>query len=175
MDVVGQVLGTIDLEKDHPDECCGLKQVGNIGLRNGVVVLLCGIDAVLLLAVGIIYLDNTGLMFGLMLSAALAVLILGPTSIFLPLWPFRKVMKKLRQDRIRAAEDKRNMLKENHGSRDAIRAAGKELRDAKGIPVWPFDKNTVRLVGVLMGFPATGFWWLYEPTVIEFLRAWLIG
>lgn len=137
----------------HHDNCCGLRAVGQIGLRNQYLLAVVGINLLALLAVNIKRGDPGTA--GLLVGGFVAYLILGPIVFIGPLLPFRKSMQSARESeqarvatklqyeytRIMDELENRSIAKEDEELIDRLQKL-KAL--VNRIPVWPFDISTLR-------------------------------
>jgi len=165
----------------HHDNCCGLKDVGYIGMRNQYFLAVAGLNLLALLAVNIKRGDYHTLT--LLVMCFTAYIILGPVIFIGPLLPFRKSMllakqreqakvtTKLQQEytRIMNELDSRLIAKEDEEIID-------RLQKLKGlvnrIPVWPFDISTIRRFLTVYIFPLlTGLVSLLVSYIITALKA----
>lgn len=139
----------------HPDQCGGLRPVGQIGLRNQYVLTTLGINIVLLVLVWVWRQASDETLRPLIILASVAYLVCGPLVFMGPLLPFRDVM--LRAKRQWSSEIAALLRAEFSRLRDAIRAGNIEDTDEKvlerlrkfgalidELPVWPFDPRTLR-------------------------------
>lgn len=139
----------------HPDRSGGLRPVGHLGLRNQYGLTVCGMNVVLLLFVSLHYLEVSPSLYGLMVAAALAYVILGPVVFMGPLLPFRagmlrtktelmsEVAQRLRVEleRLRQQLAVGQITKEDEELIDRLRKVGVVIDE---LPVWPFDTGTLR-------------------------------
>jgi len=157
----------------HPDKSGGLRPVGRLGLRNQYVLTLFGLNVVLLVITSLHYLQVPSSLYGLMIAAVIAYLVLGPLVFVAPLLAFRggmlrtkselmrEVANRLRVElqRLRGQLQSGSISKEDEELIDRLRKIGALVDE---LPVWPFDATTVRkflvayVVPVLSGlvFPA---------------------
>ena len=165
----------------HHDNCCGLKDVGHIGLRNQYLLAVLGLNLLTLLAVYLkLGLSETA---GLLVAGIVAYITLGPVIFIGPLIPFRKSMllakqveqakvaTKLQQEytRIMNELDNRLIAKEDEEIIDRLQ----KLKDlVNRIPVWPFDISTMRRFLTVYIFPLlTGLISLLISYIITALKA----
>jgi hypothetical protein len=139
----------------HPDQSGGLRPVGEIGLRNQYGLTVGGINVVLLIFTSVLYLQVPRPLYGLMVAAGLAYLILGPAVFIGPLLPFRAGMMNTKTTLMsEVAQRLRVELRRLHGELlcgqitkddedliDRLRKLGSVIDQ---LPVWPFDFGTVR-------------------------------
>ncbi len=139
----------------HPDRSGGLRPVGHLGLRNQYGLTVCGVNMVLLAFVSLHYLEVPPSLYALIVTAAVAYLILGPVVFMGPLLPFRagmlrtktelmsEVAQRLRLelDRLRQLLAAGQITKEDEELVDRLRKVGLVI---DGLPVWPFDIGTLR-------------------------------
>jgi hypothetical protein len=165
----------------HYDNCCGLKAVGYIGLRNQYLLAVVGLDLLALLAVNLKLGDPRTI--PLLVLCLVGYITLGPVIFIGPLLPFRKSMllakqaeqqkvaTKLQQEytRIMNELDNRVIAKEDEQIIDRLQKL-KDLVDR--IPVWPFDISTVRRFLTVYIFPLlTGLISLLVSYIITALKA----
>jgi len=146
----------------HHDNCCGLKDVGHIGLRNQYLLTVLGLNLLTLLAVDLkLGLSETA---GLLVAGIVAYVTLGPVIFIGPLLPFRKSMLSAKQEeqakvstqlqneytRIMHQLEERSMAKEDEEIIDRLQKL-KEI--VNRIPVWPFDTSTLRRFLTVYIFP----------------------
>jgi hypothetical protein len=163
----------------HPDHSGGLHPVGRLGLRNQYVLTLFGLNIVLLVITSVYYLQVPKTLYGLIVAAIVAYLILGPLVFVAPLLPFRggmlrsksellsEVAKRLRVElqRIRGQLQSETISKEDEELIDRLRKIGAVIDE---LPVWPFDSATVRkflvayVVPVLSSVILPGAKFIYE-------------
>ena len=144
----------------HPDKSGGLRPMGELGLRNQYILMLIGINIMLLATVSIIYLDIPSSLYGLIVAAAVAYLVLGPVVFLGPLLPFRhgmlqakdKLMVGLRMElqRLRTILESEPLTKEDEELIDRLRMADDVIAE---LPVWPFDAATLRKFLIAYGVP----------------------
>lgn len=165
----------------HHDNCCGLKAVGYIGLRNQYLLAAFGLNLLVLLAVNIKRGDIRTI--PLLVMASVLYIIFCPVIFIGPLLAFRKIMllakqaeqqkvaAKLQQEytRIMNELDNRLIAKEDEEIID-------RLQKLKGlvnrIPVWPFDISTMRRFLTVYIFPLlTGLVSLLVSYIITALKA----
>jgi hypothetical protein len=165
----------------HHDNCCGLKPVGYIGLRNQYLLAVGGLNLLALLAVNLERGDPRTI--PLLVMCFVAYITLGPVIFIGPLLPFRKSMflakqgeqakvaTKLQQEytRIMNELDNRLIAKEDEEIID-------RLQKLKGlvnrIPVWPFDISTMRRFLTVYIFPLlTGLVSLLVSYIITALKS----
>jgi hypothetical protein len=146
----------------HYDNCCGLKDVGYIGLRNQYLLAAAGLNLLALLAVNIRRGDPRTL--PLLVAGFLAYITLGPVIFIGPLLPFRKSMLSAKQaeqakvatqlqneyTRIMHQLEERSIAKKDEEIIDRLQKL-KEL--VNRIPVWPFDISTLRRFFTVYIFP----------------------
>jgi hypothetical protein len=165
----------------HHDNCCGLKDVGYIGMRNQYLLAVAGLNLLALLAVNIKRGDYHALT--LLVMCFTAYITLGPVIFIGPLLPFRKSMlsakqreqakvaTKLQQEytRIMNELDSRTIVKEDEEIIDRLQ----KLKDlVNRIPVWPFDISTIRRFLTVYIFPLlTGLVSLLVSYIITTLKA----
>jgi hypothetical protein len=139
----------------HPDKSGGLRPVGRLGLRNQYVLTLFGLNVVLLVITSVHYLRVPSSLYGLMVAAVIAYLVLGPVVFVAPLFPFRggmlrtkselmgEVAKRLRVElqRLRRELQSGSISKEDEELIDRLRKIGALVDE---LPVWPFDATTIR-------------------------------
>ncbi|MDH4238805.1 MAG: hypothetical protein OEW48_04525 [Phycisphaerae bacterium] len=136
----------------HYDNCCGLKDVGYIGLRNQYLLAVAGLNLLALLVVNIKREESSTIQ--LLVVAFIAYITLGPVIFIGPLLPFRKSMLSAKQKeqekvatqlqneytRIMHQLEERSIAKEDEDIIDRLQKL-KEL--VSRIPVWPFDTSTL--------------------------------
>lgn len=165
----------------HYDNCCGLKAVGYIGLRNQYLLAVVGLDLLALLAVNLKLGDPRTI--PLLVMCLVGYITLGPVIFIGPLLPFRKSMllakqaeqqkvaTKLQQEyaRIMNELDNRVIAKEDEEIIDRLQ----KLKDlVNRIPVWPFDISTMRKFLTVYIFPLlTGLISLLVSYIITALKA----
>jgi hypothetical protein len=139
----------------HPDKAGGLKPVGRLGLRNQYALTLFGLNIVLAMIVGYLFLNYSSLVIGLIVAAIIAYLILGPLVFMAPLLPFRGAMLRNKAQlmsevalRMRVALDDLHsrlpsgaITAENEQTIERLRKIGAVIDE---LPVWPFDAGTLR-------------------------------
>lgn len=139
----------------HPDKAGGLRPVGRLGLRNQYGLTVFGVNVVLLASISLLYLEVPRSLYGLIVAAAVAYLILGPIAFMGPLLPFRggmlrtkaelmaEVAQRLRVElqRLRAQLAEGPITKEDEELVDRLRKIGAVIEE---LPVWPFDAGTLR-------------------------------
>ena len=165
----------------HYDNCCGLKAVGYIGLRNQYLLAVVGLNLLALLAVNLERGDPRTI--PLLVMCFVGYITLGPAIFIGPLLPFRKSMllakqaeqakvtTKLQQEytRIMNELDNRLIAKEDEEIIDRLQKL-KHL--VNRIPVWPFDISTVRRFLTVYIFPLlTGLISLLISYIITALKA----
>lgn len=143
----------IKISTFHHDNCCGLRDVGQIGLRNQYLLAVAGMNLLALLAVNLNRGDPSTA--HLLVAGVMAYVTLGPIVFIGPLLPFRKSMLTAKRDeqakvanklqdeytRIMEELEERSMAKEDEEMIDRLQ----KLKDlVKRIPVWPFDISTLR-------------------------------
>jgi hypothetical protein len=146
----------------HYDNCCGLKAVGYIGLRNQYLLAVAGLNLLALLAVNLKRGDPRTI--PLLVACCVGYITLGPVIFIGPLLPFRKSMllakqaeqakvsAKLQHEYTRIVNelDKNSMAKEDEDLIDRLQ----KLRIlVNRIPVWPFDTSTLRRFFTVYIFP----------------------
>ena len=139
----------------HPDKSGGLRPVGRLALRNQYLLTLFGLNIVIMVAVSFHYLEVPDALWGLIVAAIVAYLVVGPFVFVAPLLPFRagmlrfkgelmaEVAGRLRQElqRIRATLQSGPVSKEDEELIDRLRKIASVIDD---LPVWPFDADTLR-------------------------------
>jgi hypothetical protein len=172
---------TMSLLPFHPDRSGGLRPVGRIGLRNQYALSVLGLNIVSLVAVSILYLSVPRSLYGLILSAVIAYLCLGPIVFLSPLLPFRdgmlrakselmhEIAQRLRLEllRLRAQLREGVISKDDEELIERLRGIG---RVAGELPVWPFDSRTLRQFMTVYVLPAVGA--LAYPSLSSIL-SWL--
>lgn len=144
---------TIEVSPFHQDNCCGLKPIGHIGLRNQYILAVAGINVI---ALWLVFLrrGEAGPAF-LFFAAVSTYVIFGPLVFIGPLLPFRKSMlsaKNIEQGKVATALERayrgiieklkqRPMEKEDE---ELIERLQKLKAIVNRIPVWPFDTSTLR-------------------------------
>ena len=146
----------------HHDNCCGLKDVSYIGLRNQYLLAVVGMNLLVLFAVDLkLGLSETA---GILVAGFVAYVTLGPVIFIGPLLPFRKSMLLAKQaeqakvatqlqdeyTRIMQELEERSMAKKDEEMIDRLQKL-KEL--VSRIPVWPFDTSTLRRFLTVYIFP----------------------
>ncbi|NIP24787.1 MAG: hypothetical protein GWN67_25600 [Phycisphaerae bacterium] len=146
----------------HYDNCCGLRAVGYIGIRNQYLLAVVGLNLLALLAVNIERGDARTI--PLLVAGFVAYITLGPVIFIGPLLPFRKSMLSAKQaeqakvatqlqneyTRIMQELEERSMAKKDEEMIDRLQKL-KEL--VNQIPVWPFDISTLRRFLTVYIFP----------------------
>lgn len=146
----------------HYDNCCGLKDVGYIGLRNQYLLAVGGLNLLALLVVNIKREESSTMQ--LFVAAFVAYITLGPVIFIGPLLPFRKSMLSAKQKeqakvatqlqneytRIMHQLEERSMAKKDEEIIDRLLKL-KEL--VNRIPVWPFDISTLKRFLTVYIFP----------------------
>jgi hypothetical protein len=141
----------------HPDKAGGLQPVGRLGLRNQYALTLFGLNVVVLM-ISYLILKDSDLVFGLVVVAIVAYLILGPLVFMAPLLPFRggmlrnkaqlmsKVALRLRVelDHLHAGLASGAITAEDEGLIERIERLRKIGALIDELPVWPFDAATLR-------------------------------
>ncbi len=165
----------------HHDNCCGLKAVGYIGLRNQYLLAVAGLNLLVLLAVNIKRGDPRTLT--LLVMSFVLYIIFCPVIFIGPLLAFRKIMllakqaeqqkvaTKLQQEynRIMNELDNRLIAKEDEEIIDRLQKL-KVL--VNRIPVWPFDISTMRRFLTVYIFPLfTGLVSLLVSYIITAIKA----
>jgi hypothetical protein len=139
----------------HPDNCGGLRPIGRLGLRNQYLLTVFGVNVALLVTISQSYLNIPTSLYGLIASAAIAYLILGPLVFMGPLLSFRTgmirakaelmsdVARRLRVElrRLRASLPDGEISREDHELIERLRKIGSVVDE---LPVWPFDASTLR-------------------------------
>jgi hypothetical protein len=139
----------------HPDRSGGLRPVGHLGLRNQYGLTVCGVNVVTLFYISLHNLNVPTSLSGLMITAALAYIAVGPLVFMGPLLPFRVGMLRMKTElmsevaqRLRVELERlRHQLaagpitKEDEELIDRLRKVGVMI---DGLPVWPFDTGTLR-------------------------------
>ena len=139
----------------HPDRCGGLSPIGRLGLRNQYGLTMFGVNIVLLVAISLIYLRVPSYLYGLIVAAIVAYLLLGPLVFLGPLLPFRagmlrtkcelmgEVAQRLRVElqRLRSQLKDGEITKQDEELIDRLRKVGAVIGE---LPVWPFDAGTLR-------------------------------
>ena len=139
----------------HPDKSGGLRPVGRLGLRNQYGLTIFGVNVALLVSISLLYLDVPRSLYGLIVAAAIAYLILGPMAFIGPLLPFRggmlrtkaelmgEVAQRLRVElqRLRGQLAAGPITKDDEELVDRLRKIGAVIDE---LPVWPFDAGTLR-------------------------------
>lgn len=146
---------TLRLLPFHPDRSGGLRPMGQLGLRNQYGLTVLGLNVVSLVIVSTLYLSVPTTLLGLIVTAAIAYIILGPIVFMGPLLPFRggmlrtknelmgEVAQRLRVElqRLRSELAHGLITKEDEELVDRLRKVGGVIDE---LPVWPFDANTLR-------------------------------
>jgi hypothetical protein len=146
---------TLRLLPFHPDKSGGLRPVGRLGLRNQYGLTIFGLNVVSLVVVSILYLEIPSSLYGLIVAAGLAYLILGPLVFMGPLLPFRAGMRRTKNDLmgevaqrlrvelqgLRAKLPKGEITKADEELIERLRKIGRVIDE---LPVWPFDASTLR-------------------------------
>lgn len=144
----------IYLQPFHPDNAAGLGEIGNLGLRNQIVLATIGVNIVLLHFVAQSIAPDPNLR-NLLIAAAIAYFIFGPIAFVAPLWPFRETMQIQKSDQLlqigAAIATKRDemLLAIEKGSlrwsdHQALRMLASLRKTVEATPVWPFDVETRR-------------------------------
>ncbi|MHC4749300.1 MAG: hypothetical protein ACYTFW_05440 [Planctomycetota bacterium] len=165
----------------HYDNCCGLKAVGYIGMRNQYLLAVAGLNLLALLAVNLKRGDPRTI--PLLVMCFVGYITLGPVIFIGPLLAFRKIMllakqaeqqkvaTKLQQEYTRIMNELDNGLiaKEDEEIIDRLQ----KLKDlVNRIPVWPFDISTMRRFLTVYIFPLlTGLVSLLVSYIITALKA----
>jgi hypothetical protein len=145
-------LSTIHLLPFHPDKCGGLRPIGRLGLRNQYTLSILGLNVVILALVSIESLPKLPF---LIVTSAVAYLILGPIVFMGPLLPFRRGMLRTKADwmgevakrlriefeRLRVQIQTGQISKEDEDLVDRLRKIGSVIDE---FPVWPLDGRTLR-------------------------------
>ena len=146
---------TLRLLPFHPDRSGGLRPMGQLGLRNQYGLTVFGLNVVSLVTISSLYLAVPRTLFGLILAAGIAYVVLGPLVFMGPLLPFRagmlrtknelmsEVAQRLRLElqRLRSQLTKGQISQEDEALIDRLRKVGGVIDE---LPVWPFDANTLR-------------------------------
>ena len=138
----------------HPDECGGLRPMGEIGLRNQYALMLLGTNVVLFLLTDYLYLKVSPSMVVFMVAAVIAYLAIGPFVFVAPLLPFRTAMEENKSQLISPVVDRikdeigrlrANLSSGTHSKEDGerIEELSKISDSIEQLPVWPFDANTL--------------------------------
>lgn len=139
----------------HPDKSAGLRPVGHLGLRNQYALSVCGVNIVLFIWISYRYLSVPLSLYGLIIAAGVAYVILGPLVFIGPLLPFRAAMLRTRTElmsevaqrlrielqRLRDLLPSGQITKEDEELIDRLRKVGAVFNE---LPVWPFDAGTLR-------------------------------
>ena len=139
----------------HPDNSAGLRPVGHLGLRNQYALTVYGVNLVLLIWVSFRYLNVPSSLYGLIVAAGAAYVILGPLVFIGPLLPFRAAMLRTKTEpmsevaqrlrielqRLRKQLPSGQITKEDLELIDRLRKLGAVFNE---LPVWPFDAGTLR-------------------------------
>lgn len=178
----------IYLQPFHPDNAAGLGEIGNLGLRNQVVLATIGVNIVLLHFVAQ-SIDPDPNLRKLLIAAAVAYFIFGPIAFVAPLWPFRETMQVQKNSQllqigaaISAKRDEMLAAIENESLRwsdhQALRMLASLRKTVEATPVWPFDVETRRkflgaYVFPVLTFLATEFRETVIGKIVTALRLWL--
>jgi hypothetical protein len=138
----------------HPDNCGGLGPIGHVGLRNEYALMLLGINVVLFLLIGYLYLDVSPPVVAFMVTIVIAYLTIGPFVFIAPLLPFRGAMEESKRELlIPVVQRIHNELNRLHAKLPSGPPSKEEaesiewLRKVSGmidqLPVWPFDAGTL--------------------------------
>lgn len=139
----------------HPDNSAGLRPVGHLGLRNQYALTVYGVNLVLLIWISFRYLNVPSSLYGLIVAAGAAYVILGPLVFIGPLLPFRAAMLRTKTEpmsevaqrlrielqRLRKQLPSGQITKEDLELIDRLRKLGAVFNE---LPVWPFDAGTLR-------------------------------
>jgi hypothetical protein len=139
----------------HPDNSAGLRPVGHLGLRNQYALTVYGVNLVLLIWISVRYLNLQSSLYGLIVAAGAAYVILGPLVFIGPLLPFRAAMLRTKTElmsevaqrlrielqRLRKQLPSGQITKEDEELIDRLRKLGAVFNE---LPVWPFDAGTLR-------------------------------
>lgn len=139
----------------HPDGCGGLRPVGWLGLRNQYLLTVLGLNLVLFFATSVTILRLEGVLYGLVVAACAAYLLLGPIVFMGPLLSFRRgmlqtkteliceVAQRLRREleRIRANFASGPVTRDDEELVERLRKIAQTLEK---LPVWPFDVTTLK-------------------------------
>ena len=151
----------------HPDKSGGLRPVGRLGLRNQYGLTIFGVNVVLLVSLSLLHLDVPRSLYGLIVAAGIAYLILGPIVFIGPLLPFRggmlrtkselmgEVAQRLRLElsRLRGQLATGPITKDDEELVDRLRKIGAVIDE---LPVWPFDAGTLRRFLAAFVIPVIG-------------------
>jgi hypothetical protein len=162
----------------HPDKAGGLRPVGHLGLRNQYALTLIGLNVVALVAVSVVYLAVPLPLYGLMVAAVLAYIVLGPIVFVAPLLPFREGMLKTKSvlmcevalrmrvelTRVRQQLATGPISKDDEELVERLRKISAIINE---LPVWPFDASTLRKfltayvipIATSVGYPVAKFAW----------------
>jgi len=152
----------VRLKPFSPDNSGGLSPIGDIGIRNQLVLATGGINvALLLLIVGA--LDPTPMLLVLLLAAVLLYLVAAPWMFLGPLLPFRASMSESKRKMLKVIGDNMQELYlriENTRQPSELVSISKDMETIEGLravvqkaPVWPFDAATLRRFIVLYVVP----------------------
>lgn len=139
----------------HPDNCGGLRRIGDIGLRNQYTLSVVGINLLLLFYFYPRTLSLPAVASDLIITAAIAYLVCGPIVFLGPLLPFRDGMKRnrdavldllgkrteMRLTELRTHIERGTLPAEDKEDIDRLRSIGEAVDQ---YPVWPFDARTIR-------------------------------
>ncbi|HSA54643.1 MAG TPA: hypothetical protein VLE53_03015 [Gemmatimonadaceae bacterium] len=168
----------------HPDKCGGLRPIGRLGLRNQYALSIVGINVALLMIVSSHYGIVQPWLFGLIIAAVIAYVVLGPLVFIAPLLPFRvkmletksqlmgEVAQRLRTElqRLRGLLHGGSVTKEDEELIDRLRSVGTVI---DSLPVWPFDLSTKRKFLIAYIVPALSG--AFGDRLLDFGRGFFLG
>ena len=169
----------------HPDHCGGLRPVGRLGLRNQYALTVFGLNVVLLVVISLYYLQVPSSLYGLIIAAGIAYLVLGPVVFIGPLLPFRAAMLRTKADLLSAVARRLRVelqgmqgklstgtiTKDEEELVDRLRKVGAVIDE---LPVWPFDAGTLRKFATAYLLPLLGA--VSSPVItalLEYAAPWL--
>ena len=152
----------------HPDNCGGLRPVGQIALRSQYTLTILGVNLAILVWLTFRYLGAQPGIVGLVMVAVVAYLCLGPVVFLAPLLPFRQGMISARAAmltlvaREAAAEVQELTTALNEHRIREFDIEGLERINRVGDliskqPIWPFDVTTLRKFLTAYLVPMAGF------------------
>jgi hypothetical protein len=149
----------------HPDQCGGLRPVGELGLRNQYTLTILGLNIVVLFLVWGTHQHKDESIRTILLLGASAYLVLGPVVFMAPLLPFRGAMIRAKRewssevagllrtqfDELRRSITAGQIAAEDEQKIDRLRKLGTVIDE---LPVWPFDYKTLRTFATAYVVPA---------------------
>ena len=149
----------------HPDQCGGLRPVGELGLRNQYTLTILGLNIVALFLVWGTHQHKDESIRTILLLGASAYLVFGPVVFMAPLLPFRGAMIRAKRewssevagllrtqfDELRRSISAGRIAAEDEQKIDRLRKLGTVIDE---LPVWPFDYKTLRTFATVYVGPA---------------------